>query len=185
MARTAMGRELVRWALWELPLFALVAIGTHLVVSGSQTLFHYSLGHHPIGGLFFRNHIRFHHTYYARGHLVSVDYRAEKGNNTPYFLIPTTLVAGVMFFVLPLDLFLVVAAGSAASFYAHVHLDKAYHVEGSKLVRFAWFRRKRELHFVHHLHANSNFAVIDFFWDRLLGTYRGPDGEMRHAPLTQ
>jgi sterol desaturase/sphingolipid hydroxylase (fatty acid hydroxylase superfamily) len=41
--------------------------------------------------------------------------------------------------------------------------------------RFAWFRRKQELHFVHHRHANSNFAVIHFFWDRVLGTYRRPD----------
>jgi hypothetical protein len=49
--------------------------------------------------------------------------------------------------------------------------DKEYHVEGSQLQRFAWFRRKRELHFVHHRHANSNFAVIHFFWDRILGTY--------------
>src|SRR5215510_9423551 len=53
--------------------------------------------------------------------------------------------------------------------------DKEYHVEGSRLQRFAWFRRKQELHFVHHRHANSNFAVIHFFWDRILGTYRRPD----------
>jgi hypothetical protein len=39
---------------------------------------------------------------------------------------------------------------SAASFYAHVFFDKAYHVEGSRLERFAWFKRKQELHFVHH-----------------------------------
>jgi hypothetical protein len=63
----------------------------------------------------------------------------------------------------------------AASFYAHVFFDKEYHVEGSRLQRFAWFRRKQELHFVHHRHANSNFAVIHFFWDRILGTYRRPD----------
>ena len=45
--------------------------------------------------------------------------------------------------------------------------DKEYHVVGSPLERFAaWFRRRQQLHFVHHLHANSNFAVIDFFWDR-------------------
>jgi hypothetical protein len=43
----------------------------------------------------------------------------------------------------------------AASFYAHVYIDKDYHVEGSRLERFAWFRRKRQLHFAHHLHANS------------------------------
>jgi hypothetical protein len=171
--------ELARCLVRDLPLFALVAAATHLVVSGSQTLLHYGLGHHRIGGVFFRNHIKFHHTYYARGHLVSPDYRTEEGNNTPYFLIPTVVVAGAMFFVLPLDLFFLVAVVSAASFHAHVLFDKAYHVEGSRLERFAWFRRKRELHFVHHLHANSNFAVIHFFWDRLLRTYRGPDGEVR------
>ena len=171
--------EWARWFLLELPLFVLAATCTHLVVSSSQTLFHYGLGHHRLGGLFYRNHIRFHHAYYARGHLVSSVYRGDKGNNTPYFLIPTILVAGGMFLILPFDLFLVVTAASAASFHAHVYLDKEYHVEGSKLARFAWFRRKQQLHFVHHLHANSNFAVIDFFWDRLLGTYRGPDADVR------
>jgi sterol desaturase/sphingolipid hydroxylase (fatty acid hydroxylase superfamily) len=63
----------------------------------------------------------------------------------------------------------------AASFYAHVLFDKEYHVEESRLQRLAWFRRKQELHFVHHRHANSNFAVIHFFWDRILGTYRRPE----------
>jgi sterol desaturase/sphingolipid hydroxylase (fatty acid hydroxylase superfamily) len=57
------------------------------------------------------------------------------------------------------------------SFYAHVFFDKEYHVEGSRFQRFAWFRRKQELHFVHHRHANKNFGVIHFFWDRILGTY--------------
>src|SRR5271170_496133 len=64
----AMMLELARWSVSELPLFVLTGIATHLVVSGSQTLFHYSLGHHRLGGVFFRNHIRFHHSYYARGH---------------------------------------------------------------------------------------------------------------------
>lgn len=171
--------EVARWCASELALFALIAMGTHLVVSGSQTLFHYSLGHHRLGGAFFRNHIRFHHTYYARGHLVSSTYRGDEGNNTPYFLVPIILVVALMFFVLPIALFLVVAAAGAGSFYAHVYFDKAYHMQELKLARFAWFRRKQQLHFVHHLHANSNFAVIDFFWDRLLGTYREPDGDAR------
>jgi hypothetical protein len=56
---------------------------------------------------------------------------------------------------------------------SHVYLDKEYHAEESSLARFAW------LHFVYHLHTNSNFAVIDFFWDRLLATYRSPDTEVR------
>jgi hypothetical protein len=48
----------------ELPLFLMTAVATHLVMSFAQTLMHYKLGHHPIGGKFFRNHINFHHTYY-------------------------------------------------------------------------------------------------------------------------
>jgi sterol desaturase/sphingolipid hydroxylase (fatty acid hydroxylase superfamily) len=82
---------------------------------------------------------------------------------------------GVLFFVLPFNLFVVMALASAASFYAHVYIDKEYHIEGSSLERFAWFRRKRQLHFAHHLHANRNFAVIDFFWGRMFGTYCEPD----------
>jgi sterol desaturase/sphingolipid hydroxylase (fatty acid hydroxylase superfamily) len=105
----------------------------------------------------------------ARGHLLSPAYRNNEGNNTRYFFIPTILVAAVMFRVLPFDLFLVMAAASTGSFYGHVYL----------LARFAWFRRKRQLHLVHHLHGDSNFAVIDLFWDRLLGTYRRPDGDAR------
>ena len=170
--------DLTRWSLLELPLFVLIAIGTHLAMSGSQTLLHYTLGHHPLGGVFFRNHIRFHHAIYARGHLVSTTYRGDEGNNTPYFLIPTIIVAGMMYLVLPFDFFLVVAIASATSFYAHVYFDKEYHVQASKLARFAWFRRKQQLHFVHHLHADRNFAVIDFFWDRLLGSYRKPESDL-------
>src|ERR1700742_4315398 len=48
------------------------------------------LGHHRLGGRLFHNHINFHHTYYARGHLASAVYRGTEGNNTPFFLIPTT-----------------------------------------------------------------------------------------------
>ncbi len=50
-----------------------------------------------------------------------------------------------------------------------------YHVAGSWLGRFAWFRRKQQLHFLHHRHADCNFAVVDNFWDWLLGTYRSID----------
>src|SRR6266581_2516449 len=119
----------------ELPLFLFTAVATHLLMSLAQTLMHYKLGHHPMGGKFFRNHINFHHRYYSKDHLVSRAYLGDEGNNTPFFFIPVFL-------------------------------------EGSRLQRFAWFRQKQELHFIHHRHANINFAVIHFFWDRILGTYR-------------
>jgi len=157
----------------------MIAIATHLVMSFGQTLMHYKLGHHPMGGRFFRNHINFHHTYYSKDHLVSPRYLGDEGNNTPFFFIPVFLVGACTYIVLPTDLFIFQAIACAASFYAHVFFDKEYHVEGSRLQRFAWFRRKQELHFVHHRHANCNYAVIHFFWDRIFGTYRAPDTEQR------
>jgi hypothetical protein len=71
----------------ELPLFFIVAVATHLVMSFAQTLMHYKLGHHPMGGKFFRNHINFHHTYYSKDHLLSRTYLGDEGNNTPFFFI--------------------------------------------------------------------------------------------------
>ena len=167
--------ETVLRLLPEISLILLIAVATHLIMSFAQTLMHYKLGHHPIGGKFFRNHIDFHNTYYCKDHLVSRTYLGEQGNNTPFFFIPVFLVGGFVYFLLPLNLFRAMAIACAASFYAHVFFDKEYHVEESRLQRFAWFRRKQELHFVHHRHATSNFAVIHFFWDRVLGTYRMPD----------
>jgi Fatty acid hydroxylase superfamily len=158
-----------------LSLLLLTATATHLTISFGQTVIHYKVSHHRIGGLFFRNHINFHHTHYSAGHLVSSTYLGDEGNITPYFLIPVFLVGGCVYFLLPLNLFVVMTISAAASFYAHVFFDKEYHLEGSRLQRFAWFRRQQELHFVHHRHANSNFGVIHFFWDKILGTYRTPN----------
>ena len=159
----------------ELPLFLMTAVATHLVMSFAQTIMHYKLGHRRIGGKFFHNHINFHHTFYSKDHLVSPKYLGDEGNNTPYFFIPVGLVAAFTYLILPLDLFVVQMVACAASFYAHVFFDREYHMETSQLQRFAWFRRKQELHFVHHQHANRNFAVIHFFWDRILGTYEEPE----------
>jgi hypothetical protein len=162
--------------LLQLSLILVTAVVTHLVMSFGQTLIHYKVAHHPMGGKIFRNHINFHHTHYSGAHLVSRTYLGDEGNTTPYFFIPVFLVGACAYFLLPLNYFVVTIIASAASFYAHVFFDKEYHLEGSRLQRFAWFRRHQELHFVHHRHANSNFGVIHFFWDKILGTYRSPDG---------
>jgi len=64
-------------------------------MSFAQTLMHYKLGHHPMGGKFFRNHINFHHAHYSKDHLVSRTYLGDEGNNTPFFFIPVFLVERV------------------------------------------------------------------------------------------
>src|SRR2546429_7264621 len=67
----------------ELPLILMTAVATHLVMSFAQTLMHYKLGHHPMGGKFFRNHINFHHIYYSKDHLVSPTYLGAVRRGAP------------------------------------------------------------------------------------------------------
>ncbi len=49
----------------KVPLILVTAVATHLVMSFAQTVMHYKLGHHRMGGKFFlcSMHINFHHTY--------------------------------------------------------------------------------------------------------------------------
>jgi hypothetical protein len=94
----------------------MTAVTTHLVMSFGQTLLHYKVAHHPIGGKLFRNHINFHHTHYADDHLVSRTYLGDEGNITPYFLIPVFLVGGAAYFLLPLNLFVVMVSQARRRF---------------------------------------------------------------------
>ena len=152
--------------------YALTAISAHFSMSLGQTLFHRYLGHRRFGGRFFRNHMQFHHVHYSGDDVVSTHYLDNGDNNTLFFLAPVALVVGLSYWFLRLDLFMVQLAAMSLSFYGHVYIDKQFHVAESWLGRFSWFRRKQQLHFVHHRQANCNFAVIDYFWDHLLGTYR-------------
>ena len=43
----------VPWLLPLLPLYLMTAVATHLVMSFTQTLMHYELGHHLMGDRFF------------------------------------------------------------------------------------------------------------------------------------
>lgn len=67
--------------------------------------------------------------------------------------------------VATLELVLVAAANS----YLHMH----FHLSGSWLLRFAWFRQARDTHDLHH-DRDVNFMVADHFWDRRFGTYEPP-----------
>jgi sterol desaturase/sphingolipid hydroxylase (fatty acid hydroxylase superfamily) len=156
----------------SLLVYGATAVVAHLLISLGQTLFHRHLGHSRLGGRFFKNHIQFHHAHYAGDHVVSTHYLDNGDNNTLFFLMPVAVVVGLSYFFLRLDLLVVQLAVMLLSFCAHYYIDNQYHVAGSWLDRFSWFRRNQQLHFVHHRHGNRNFAVIDFFWDRLLGTYR-------------
>ena len=115
----------------------------HLSMSLGQTLFHRYLGHSRLGGRFFKNHIQFHHVHYAGDHVVSAHYLDNGDNNTLFFLIPVVLVVGFSYLFLRSDLLVIQLAVMSLSFCGHYYVDNQYHVAGSWLGRFSWFRRKQ------------------------------------------
>jgi sterol desaturase/sphingolipid hydroxylase (fatty acid hydroxylase superfamily) len=169
----------------SLLIYGFTAMSAHFLISLGQTLFHRYLGHGRLGGRFFKNHIQFHHDHYAGDHVVSTYYLDSGDNNTLFFLTPIALLVVMSYFVLRLDLFMVSLTAMLASFCGHYYIDNQYHVAGSWLSRFSWFRQKQQLHFIHHRHGDCNFAVIDFFWDRLLGTYCGIETTRQPAVPTR
>jgi sterol desaturase/sphingolipid hydroxylase (fatty acid hydroxylase superfamily) len=158
----------------------LAAVAAYLTGSLLQTVIHRWLGHQAVGTFFQRRHVLDHHRIYSPRHLVSSDYSAVERSLTPYYAVPAGGVIAFLRLVLPIAPFLSFSMTMLVSFAAHAYIHKHYHLQRTWLERFRWFRRHRDLHYVHHRNGRRNYAVIDFFWDRLFGTFteapQNPDG---------
>ena len=78
----------------------------------------------------------------------------------------------LMFALLPLDWALPLAAGSFLYAWGVIScLHDAFHVRGHWLERFAWFRRIRRLHDIHHWQP-GNYGILFFWMDAWCGTLR-------------
>jgi len=154
--------------------FILSILATYCFATLIMTCLHYLLGHRWNWCWFAKNHITCHHAHYLRDNLTSNKYIPDEKNNTPYLMIPVGIIFPFAYLFLPRDLFLVCLATIIMIFIAHVYLHGHYHLKDTWLNRFAWFRWKQQLHFVHHRNMGTNFGVIEFFWDKLFGTYCSP-----------
>ena len=149
----------------------LAAMAAYLTASFLQTVMHRWLGHKAVGTFFQRRHVHDHHRIYSPRHFVSAEYSAVERSLTPYYAVPAGAVIALLRLVLPPAPFVSFATTIVVSFAAHAYIHKHYHLQRTWLERSGWFRRNRDLHYVHHRNARRNYAVIDFFWDRLFGTF--------------
>jgi sterol desaturase/sphingolipid hydroxylase (fatty acid hydroxylase superfamily) len=148
------------------------AIATGLLATFIQTSLHFALGHHRIGGWFFRSHIKCHHTIYSGKKLATPEYEDEETSLTLFYLIPSAVAVSIAYQVLPRALFWVHLGPFVVLFALHVYVHVQFHVRKSWLNRFGWFRRLRRLHNIHHLNHHKNYSLLQPFWDRLLGSYQ-------------
>jgi len=159
------------------------AVAAHLMGSFLQSMLHRWLGHRVGGRFFQRRHVLDHHRTYSASHLVSSEYSAAERSLTPYYAVPAVVLIALLRAVLSLAPFLSFTTTILISFVAHAYIHKHYHLRHTWLERSRWFRRHRDLHYVHHRDARRNYGVIHLFWDRLFGTFaeapRGTDDVKR------
>lgn len=146
------------------------AAATYLATTLVQVVFHRWFGHRDHLHEVFVNHARGHHADYRAGRLMSETYQQSERHVMWYYALPLVPLTALATWLLPWSLVAVHLAALVATIAWHIHLHEQYHLFDSPWARFAWFRRKRELHLRHHVRQDANFAIIAFFWDRLLGT---------------
>lgn len=73
--------------------------------------------------------------------------------------------------LLPLEMFIIHLGALGFAIWWHVYLHRQYHMRHTFWRRFAWFRRKQRLHVIHHRKPHKNYAIVEYCWDRLLGTF--------------
>ena len=152
---------------------------THYIASFIQASLHCIVAHRKFGGVLRKNHLRCHHAIYSRNVMVSEKYIDEEKSLTIYYVLPAIIVASMDYLLLPLDIFLIHVSALALSFYAHVYVHVQYHLKDPWLRRFEWFNRKQALHILHHKNGSKNFAVLEFLWDRVFGTFQSPKVQMK------
>lgn len=151
---------------------AVTFVVTYYLLAIVQTVSHRLFGHTKRVMAIYVEHTHGHHARYARSDLLRDDWVPSERHVLWYFAVPFSTIAGLVWAMAPFAVFLAYLAGLAFSFALHLVLHRQYHIRGSILERFAWFRRKRALHFIHHRRVLSNYAIVENWIDRVLGTYR-------------
>jgi sterol desaturase/sphingolipid hydroxylase (fatty acid hydroxylase superfamily) len=146
----------------------------HVLASFMQTALHRALGHGAFGGWIRFRHVNEHHDIYAGERLEQPRYSADEKSLTLFYLLPGLSAIALFFLLFPPAFAGGFAAGAFLSYFAHIYLHAQFHLTHSPLERRAWFRRLRELHRIHHHRQDRNFAVIDLYWDKLMGTFAEP-----------
>jgi hypothetical protein len=145
--------------------------GSYYLTTLVQTVFHRWFGHHRRLAAIYEHHANGHHRDYPARRLTTNTWIAAERHVLWYYTLPLAPVVALAAVLLPWPLFAVHVSTLALTIWWHLHLHKHYHLNGTPWARFAWFRRKRDLHLRHHLSHHGNYAIVEFFWDRLFGSY--------------
>jgi hypothetical protein len=150
--------------------FSAAFMATYYAAAFAQVALHRWLGHRPLLHAVFDDHQRGHHALYAPKRLLEDQWLRAPRSAIWSVVIPFCVPSLALWFVVPSPWTAGHLSGIAFSVAWHAFMHRQYHAWHSPFVRFAWFRRRRALHFVHHFAPDANFALVEFWIDALLGT---------------
>jgi sterol desaturase/sphingolipid hydroxylase (fatty acid hydroxylase superfamily) len=167
------------------PLGLLVAVGTYYATTLVQTVFHRWFGHHRRLDAIYENHVKGHHGDYPAARLMTDEWIAAERHVLWYYALPLLPPSAVAAWCFPVALFGIHVAALAFTIWWHLYLHKQYHLNATPWEKFGWFRKKRTLHLRHHLTHHRNYAIVEFFWDRLFGSYDSQPVQLSIQPGCQ
>jgi sterol desaturase/sphingolipid hydroxylase (fatty acid hydroxylase superfamily) len=160
----------------HLMLFFVTLLVSLLVASFFGHVVHWAL-HQRQAGIFYRAHREHHVDLYPPGKLVSDSYRSAKWchRGPVLFTLPLLVILGAacgLLWLLAAPWWTsVVFSGVLVGYgFFNDYVHDSFHLRRHPWVRFAWFRRARKLHLLHHVNTGSNFGIVSFGWDRAFGT---------------
>jgi len=154
----------------ETLIFLGVAVGSYYLMAIIQTVLHRDFGHRNRIRAVFSAHALGHHGQYNKHNLQTERFIDLESHALNYYGIPIVVIAALIYMAFGPLVMMAHLTGVFATFRWHLYLHEHYHLVDSPLERFAWFRTKRRLHFIHHRDARYNFAVVEFWIDKLMGT---------------
>lgn len=132
--------------------------------------------HDPRSGPLFRQHSRHHVQNYPRHRPATPRYLADGGvaQEVSLSLCALAILLGSALLGTPPGTLFGCALGFAGLLVGGGYLHRAMHTQPTPLARYRWFRDLRALHLRHHIDARSNFGIVEYGVDALLGSLRGP-----------
>ena len=148
-----------------------LAVATFFVGNLVGYIVHYAL-HDPKMGKMYEAHDWHHRQIYPIDRFLSSTYDdpPSHAEQAIYYVVPMlVLVAPLAYWSWPHGLVAIIELLAVLKLNAYLH--DSLHVEGHKLLKYAWFHRIRTLHYQHHVDPSKNLGI--FFWvpDKLLRTY--------------
>ena len=125
----------------------------------------------------FHDHLEHHSKFYPPSRYTSERYLGDlRTSFMPWMVAVFALLDLFLISIVHWKLFVPFFVAQATVGLLNNLVHDSFHVDGHWMARFAWHRRLKEKHRIHHENVRVNLGIYWSFFDRILGSSRRSDG---------